>query len=84
MSPFTKSASVSTVTASIFIAVGAGVSLFSLLADRLDVGGGEGFGYQQMIVLIFGLVILLAGLRMLLGPWLNRVGTNGDIAESER
>lgn len=78
MLPFTRSGSASIVTASLFIAIGAGLSLFSLLADRFDVGGGEGFGYQQMIVLIIGVVVMLAGLRMLAGPWLNRLSSSSD------
>lgn len=41
--------------------LGIALIAFSLAADTLGVGGGQGFGYQQMIVLIVGLVLLLGG-----------------------
>lgn len=39
--------------------------LFALLADVIGVGGGEGFGYQQLIVLIIGVVLALGGGAMM-------------------
>lgn len=68
-------------TAAVLLIVGAALALFALLADRLGIGGGEGFGYQQMIVLIIGIVMVLGGLRMALAPWINRLGSS-DPAES--
>lgn len=47
--------------------------LFSLFADTLGVGGGRGFGYQQMIVLIVGLVLMLGGVAIMSQSWLNRM-----------
>jgi hypothetical protein len=35
--------------------------MLALLADVIGVGGGEGFGYQQLIVLIIGVVLTLGG-----------------------
>ncbi len=48
------------------ISVGAGLVVLSLAADLLDVGGGKGFGYQQLIVLIVGIVLILGGLGLIL------------------
>ncbi len=48
------------------ISVGAGLIVLSLVADLLDVGGGKGFGYQQLIVLIVGIVLILGGLGLIL------------------
>lgn len=70
------------VTAIALLGFGLGLSVFALLADRLDIGGGEGFGYQQMIVLIVGIVMVLSGLRIVFAPWINRLGTTRDTAES--
>lgn len=81
MSSPSKTRSATNVTAVLLLLGGGGLALFALLADRLGVGGGEGFGYQQMIVLIIGIVLMLSGLRLVLGPWLNRIGTR-DTAES--
>jgi len=47
--------------------------LFALFADTLGIGGGKGFGYQQLIVLIVGLVLALSGSALILQPYLNRV-----------
>lgn len=81
MSSPRNSRSATTITAVLLLIGGGGLALFSLLADRLGIGGGEGFGYQQMIVLIVGIVLMLSGLRLMLGPWLNRLGQR-DTAES--
>jgi len=51
--------------------IGAGLMIFALAADALGIGGGKGFGYQQMIVLIVGLVCLLGGASMLIQPLVN-------------
>ena len=69
---------------SFLVLVGAGLVLFALLADRIEFGGGEGFGYQQLIVLIVGIVLILGGLRVLAQPYLNRLNGPQDFAELER
>jgi low affinity Fe/Cu permease len=38
----------------------------ALLADPLGIGGGEGFGYQQMIVFIVGMAAVLFASTILL------------------
>ena len=48
--------------------IGVALMAFSLVADSLDVGGGEGFGYQQLIVFIAGMVAVLFGGAILLQP----------------
>jgi hypothetical protein len=65
----------------VLLIAGTALAVFALLADRLGIGGGEGFGYQQMIVLIIGIVMVLGGLRMAFAPWINRLGSS-DPAES--
>lgn len=82
MSALQKRRSALNVTAIVLLGIGLGLSAFALLADWLDVGGGEGFGYQQMIVLIIGIVMVLGGLRIVFAPWINRLGTTRDTAES--
>lgn len=41
------------------------VTVIALLADKLKIGTGQGFGYYQMIVLIIGIVTMLLGLALL-------------------
>lgn len=43
------------------------IAAIALLADRIRIGTGEGFGYYQMIVLIAGIVIFLIGLAVVVG-----------------
>ena len=71
------------VTGMALLIVGAGLVALSLLADRLDIGGGEGFGYQQLIVLIVGIVLMLGGLRIIVQPWFNKMNGPQDFAELE-
>ena len=59
--------------------LGASLVVMSLLADRLDIGGGAGFGYQQLIALIIGIVLVLGGLRVIAQPWFSRIG-GSDLA----
>jgi uncharacterized membrane protein len=77
----TKPRSAQNATAAVLLIVGMALVLFALLADQLGIGGGEGFGYQQMIVLIVGIVMMLGGLRLAFAPWINRLGSS-DPAES--
>ena len=55
------------------LVVGVLLILFALFADTLGIGGGRGFGYQQLIVLIVGLVLVLSGGALVVQPYLNRV-----------
>ena len=48
-------------TAIALATLGLGLVVLSLIADAIDLGGGRGFGYQQLIVLIVGLALILAG-----------------------
>ena len=48
------------------LAIGLSLIAFALLADVLGFGGGRGFGYQQMIVFIVGMVMVLGGGALLL------------------
>ena len=62
--------------ASGLVLVGAAVVLGSVFADQLGlIGGGEGFGWKQLLGLIVGLVVFLVGLAWLLLP---PVGTDLD------
>jgi len=53
-------------TALTLAVLGLGLVILSLIADVIDLGGGKGFGYQQLIVLIVGLALILAGGAILL------------------
>jgi hypothetical protein len=48
--------------------VGIGLMALALLADTLGIGGGRGFGYQQLIVFIVGMVAVLFAGAILLQP----------------
>ena len=50
------------------LVIGLGLMAFSLLADEIGIGGGRGFGYQQMIVFIAGMVAVLFAGAILLQP----------------
>ncbi len=50
------------------LGIGLALMAFALLADVLDVGGGRGFGYQQLIVFIIGMVLALGGGALMLQP----------------
>jgi low affinity Fe/Cu permease len=59
----------------VLLLIGLGLMTLALLADTLGLGGGRGFGYQQMIVFITGMVaVLLAGAILLQ----NHIAQNGD------
>jgi hypothetical protein len=53
-------------TALTLVAIGVGLVVLALIADQIDLGGGKGFGYQQLIALIIGLGLILAGGGILL------------------
>lgn len=64
--------SVKAISVSLLV-IGVVLMLVALLADVLGFGGGRGFGYQQLIVLIVGLVLALSGAALVGQPLLNRV-----------
>ncbi|MGB3327537.1 MAG: hypothetical protein WBA46_01200 [Thermomicrobiales bacterium] len=64
--------SVKAISVSLLV-IGAVLMLLALFADSLGIGGGRGFGYQQLIVLIVGLVLALSGAALIGQPLLNRV-----------
>jgi hypothetical protein len=51
------------------ISVGAVIMILSIFADSIGLsGGGSGFGWEQLIAAIFGLVLLLVGIAWFLQP----------------
>jgi predicted phage tail protein len=51
------------------VVLGAALIIVSLFADPLGVsGGGEGFGFKQLIAVIAGLVMVFGGIGWLLRP----------------
>jgi hypothetical protein len=55
----------------ILIALGALLMVGAVFADPLGLsGGGDGFGWKQLIAAIVGLVILLSGVAWFLRPML--------------
>ena len=72
-------------TAFVLAALGMVLVVLSLVADTLDLGGGRGFGYQQLIALIVGLGLLLAaGALLMQGRGGPRAGSPGNGFELER
>ncbi len=63
-------------TGIMLISLGVGLVALSLAADLLNIGGGEGFGYQQLIVLIVGIVLILGGFGVVLQPMLGASGSH--------
>jgi hypothetical protein len=56
----------------VLMVLGAALVIVSLFADPLGVsGGGEGFGFKQLIALIVGLMLLFGGVGWLLRPMMN-------------
>jgi len=55
---------------------GFAIALLGALADTLDIGTGQGFGYYQLIVVIAGIVTFLIGLVLELGQRTNARGDN--------
>lgn len=41
------------------------IAVIAILADTINIGTGQGFGYYQMIVLIAGIVIFLSGIAVI-------------------
>jgi hypothetical protein len=57
------------ILAIVLILGGAMLMVIAVFADQLGIGGGgEGFGWKQLIAAIAGLMILLAGVAWLLRP----------------
>lgn len=46
---------------------GLAIAAIAILADTINIGTGQGFGYYQMIVLISGIVIFLIGIAVIIG-----------------
>ncbi len=66
------------------IGVGTLFAVLSILADTLGIsGGGEGFGYQQLIVLIISIVVILIGIGIVLQPVIERSRSSQDVFESD-
>jgi predicted phage tail protein len=56
----------------VLIVLGAALVVVSLFADPLGVsGGGEGFGFKQLIAVIVGLVMVFGGVGWLLRPMMS-------------
>ena len=69
MTPRPSSAPATRIAALVLMGGGAVVMVGAIFADPLGIsGGGEGFGWKQLIAAIVGLVILLIGLAWLLRP----------------
>lgn len=67
-SPFAPS-SPGRIASLVIIALGALLMVGAVFADPLGLsGGGDGFGWKQLIAAIVGLVILLSGVAWLLRP----------------
>lgn len=69
-------------SAGLLLAVGVVLLLLAIFADPLDIGGGEGFGYQQLIGLIVGIVLVLLGLAIIFQRQLG--SSHRDTFEPER
>jgi hypothetical protein len=52
----------------VILVIGLGLMVLSLIADSIGLGGGRGFGYQQLIVFIVGMVAVLFAGAILLQP----------------
>lgn len=46
---------------------GLAIVLLAIFADTIRLGTGRGFGYYQLIVLIAGIIIMIAGLLVYFG-----------------
>lgn len=62
------------IVAAILLVLGALVIVASILADPLNIGGGVGFGWKQLIGVVIGLVLALLG-----GAWLVQPPTSRGI-----
>ncbi len=71
MSPRPPVAPVTRIVALVVLSGGALLMIAAVFADPLGFGGGQGFGWKQLIAAIVGLVILLAGVAWLLSPLLS-------------
>lgn len=68
----------------VLVCVGAVFAVLSVLADSLGFsGGGEGFGYQQLIVLIISVVVILLGVGILAQPMIDTTRSRQDRFEGD-
>lgn len=65
------------IVAAVLLVIGALVIIASLLADPLNIGGGLGFGWKQLIGVVIGLVLALLG-----GSWLIQPPTSRGLDNS--
>lgn len=70
------------VSAGLLIGGGAVLAFIATFADSLNIGVGEGFGYQQLMGVILGVVLILWGLALIFQRYLN--SNARDSFESER
>lgn len=77
MTPRSPIAPATRIVALALLGGGALIMVGAVFADQLGIsGGGEGFGWKQLIAAIVGLVVLLIGLA-----WLLRPSTSDDHSE---
>lgn len=62
------------IVAGVLLALGALLIVASIFADPLNLGGGLGFGWKQLIGVVIGLVLALLG-----GSWLIQPPTSRGI-----
>ena len=62
------------ILAGVLLVLGVAVTVGSLIADYLGIGGGEGLGWKQLIGIVVGLVLTLLG-----GSWLIQPPTSRGI-----
>lgn len=58
-------------SAGLLIGTGTLLAFLAIFADSLNIGGGEGFGYQQLMGVILGVVLILWGLALIFHRYLN-------------
>lgn len=63
-------------TALALMVSGALLMTVAIFADPLGIGGGKGFGWQQLIAAIVGLALALIGAAWLLQPVIDERGTD--------
>ena len=74
MKPHTAATPAMRILAGVLLVLGVAVTVGSLFADALNIGGGEGLGWKQLIGVVVGLVLTLLG-----GAWLVQPPTSRGI-----
>lgn len=70
------------VSAGLLIGGGLLLAILAIFADVINIGGGEGFGYQQLMGVIGGVVLILWGLAIIFQRYLQT--SVRDAFETER